>query len=183
MDDHSIPFGRANLLAIPIGLVAFASLIGPFVLIWGRDDLRHLLRNDRLQIATALVIGLVIHEFLHGIGWKCAGCLSWHDFKFGIKWRTLTPYAYCSRQMTASAYRIGLMLPAVVLGIVPGIIGVASGQAALALFGAVLNGAAGLDYLVLWAMRGVPSHVEVIDSPDKIGCVIRGVDWLHNNRF
>lgn len=142
----------------------------PFSLIWGRDPLLATFTNPNIILpALALVI---VHELLHAISWKLAGNLSFRDFKFGIAWKTLSPYCHATQPMTARAYRIGAAVPGILLGILPIMIATLLGNGFIAVLGALLTAGAVGDVYVLWLIRRVPSTTYVIDHPKRAGCLI-----------
>ena len=67
---------------------------------------------------------------------------------------------------------IGGAMPGIVLGIVPSIVGLATGRGAWTGFGAILLAAAAGDALVLWSLRDVPPATLVRDHPSRVGCEI-----------
>ena len=87
-------------------------------------------------------------------------------------WSFLTPYCHCSEPLLMKPYRIGSILPALVLGIIPSFIAMVTGNLALMIFGFFFTFSAGGDFLILWLIRKEPSNALVLDHPDKIGCVI-----------
>ncbi|PJF20556.1 MAG: hypothetical protein CUN56_15570 [Phototrophicales bacterium] len=141
----------------------------PFSMIWGRDPLLASFTNSDI-IMPALVL-VVAHELLHAISWKITGNLSFRDFRFGIAWKTLSPYCHASQPMTARAYRIGAVMPGIILGIFPIIIATATGNGFIAILGALLTAGAVGDVYVLWLIRHVSPTTYVIDHPKRAGCL------------
>ncbi len=92
------------------------------------------------------------------------------EAKFGIK--GLLVYAHCRVPMAALAYRVATVLPGVILGLVPGVMGLASGNAWLTVYGTLMTTAALGDMIMLWLMRAVPGHVRVQDHPNAVGCQV-----------
>ncbi len=142
----------------------------PFSLIWGRDPLLTAFTNPMI-ILPALVL-VVIHELLHAIAWKFAGGLSFREFKFGIVWKTLSPYCHATKPMAISAYRIGVVVPGIVLGILPIVLATLVGDGVLAVLGGLLTAGAVGDVYVLWLLRGVTNDAQVIDHPTRAGCIV-----------
>lgn len=172
--DLTISFLKANLLSllwvIPIsGLYAFL-----YALKWDLTKLGAditLIYNHYWWFLALLLAGIVIHELLHGLGWKIFGQKSWGDIRFGVKWRVLTPYAHCMVPMPAWAYRLGILLPGIVLGIIPYIWGVWAGNGWLVTLGFLFTLAAAGDFLMFWIIRKVKSETLLRDHPDRVGCI------------
>ena len=74
--------------------------------------------------------------------------------------------------MKLKHYRLGGVMPYVILGIVPSLISLISGNSAMLLFGIVFTFAAGGDLTILWLLRKEDRNEIVQDHPDKIGCFI-----------
>ncbi|MEM8559095.1 MAG: DUF3267 domain-containing protein [Bacteroidota bacterium] len=119
-----------------------------------------------------LILGIVVHEALHGLAWKTAAKLPWSAISFGVNWKALTPYAHCNVPMPARAYRIGAATPGVVLGVVPVVVALAIGSGPWAVFGTFFTIAAGGDALILWLIRNVPDSWLVEDHPTQAGCYV-----------
>lgn len=148
----------------------------PFSFIWGSDPLLGAFTNPVI-ILPALVL-VIIHEVLHAMAWKLAGGLALRDFKFGIAWKTLSPYCHATKPMPISAYRVGVVVPGIVLGILPVVIATILGNGVLAILGALLTAGAVGDVYVLWLLRGVSKTARVIDHPTRAGCIV-----LHDEPF
>jgi hypothetical protein len=164
--------GRANgwaLLALGPVVVALAAL---FVLLHGWSPIVSVGYAPLLPLVGAFIAGVLVHEVLHAIAWKIAAGLPWSDMKLGFQWKTLTPFAHARVPMPARAYRIGAATPGVVLGVVPALIGLVTGNGSWMLFGLLFTLAAGGDALILWLLRGVAPQRRVEDHPTRAGCYV-----------
>lgn len=172
--DLSLSLGRANLLSIPLAIVAVLIILLPFFFFWSVNHFSHGLRTffSPFYIIPSGLFGIVLHEILHGAGWIWFGKVSSEAIRFGFHWKSLTPYVHCTVPVRAHAYRIALVLPALVLGVLPGIVGMIGGWAWLALFGALFLAAASVDLLVLWVIRALKGDVLVRDHPTRAGCIV-----------
>lgn len=168
--DLSVSTVTILLHAIWMTVIFIVVPLIPFSLIWGREPLLTTFTNSAI-IVPALIL-VVAHELVHAISWKLAGSLSFHDFKFGIAWKTLSPYCHATQPMTARAYRIGAMMPGIVLGLLPIVISTLTGDGFLAVLGALLTAGAVGDVYVLWLLRDVPASALVIDHPTRAGCIV-----------
>jgi hypothetical protein len=173
--DLSISPVRANLYALPLGLLAIGLLLIPYVAIWGINsafDLTWLVEQP-LKLVLALFIlfiGTFIHEALHAIGWKIFGRQPWNTIQFGIFWKVLTPYTHLKAPIEVNAYRIGGALPGLVTGVLPYLVGLCLGSAAWLWLGLLMVAAACGDLLALWLVRRLPAGTMVQDHPSRVGC-------------
>ncbi len=119
-----------------------------------------------------LVAGILVHEAIHGLAWAFIGRLPLKHIRFGLQASTLTPYAHALDPMPARVYRIGAVLPALLLGGLPFLIGTIVGSPTLALYGMIFVFAAGGDLLVLWLIRRVDARALVQDHPSRAGCIV-----------
>lgn len=166
--------GRANVVALFGWLPISATLVVPFLWVHGSqaliDGFDWLAQFPHFLVA--LFGGIVTHEVLHGLAWKLAAGKPWSAIRFGIQWKTITPYAHCSEPMAARAYAIGAATPGIVLGLLPLLISYFMGNGVLAAFGAFFLFAAGGDALILWLLRDVKPDRQVIDHPERAGCLL-----------
>ena len=127
---------------------------------------------DWLFFLLATVIGVFIHEGIHTLGWACFGAIPFGRIRFGFVRQTLSPYAHALDPMPAGVYRVGVFLPALVLGAIPYVIGILVTSAPIALFGAIFTLAAGGDFLVLWLIRRLDRRAMVLAPPSRVGCIV-----------
>jgi hypothetical protein len=165
---------RVNLLAIPLAVGPLLAVPGLFLLLWGWPRMAQtapvLFRWEILL--PSLLGGIVAHELLHAATWMLTGTVPRRSIRFGIQWKTVTPYAHCSVPMPARAYRVGAAVPGVLLGLLPAAIGLVAGDAAWMLYGTFFTIAAAGDAIVLWVLRGIPGTALVEDHPTRAGCYV-----------
>jgi hypothetical protein len=167
--DLSISMARANLIvlftSIPIALLQF--LI--FVMLHGMDNLGTTWGSALL---IAIVLGVVLHELIHGLSWVIFGRKPFSAIKFGFQWKTVTPYAHLKEPVEVNAYRIGGFMPGFILGIVPYFMSLLLGDGNLFWFSLIHTAAAGGDWLILWLIRKVKAGMLVEDHPTNAGCYV-----------
>ncbi|HEX6384259.1 MAG TPA: alpha/beta fold hydrolase, partial [Anaerolineae bacterium] len=171
--DATISMVWANVIALLMLPAVFLLFLLPFGLLWGQT--RQIISVDLADVGVmilALLLGIVTHELLHAIGFVYLGKVRWSAVKFGFSWKGLAPYAHCRQPLAAAAYRASGLLPGVVLGLIPGLIGVVTGSRWLVLWGTIMLIAAGGDLAVWWAIRSVPTDALVLDHPIKAGCQV-----------
>jgi len=126
------------------------------------------------RFAAILVASAVIHELLHAIGWTVAGRKPWRTIRFGFHWFSLSPYAHLTVPMAAGPYRVGVVLPGVVLGLIPAIVALVTGNGVWLAYGLTMILAAGADLVVLVLLLRVPGDRLVQDHPRRVGVVVLG---------
>jgi len=173
--DLSISMLKANLYSLPlvIGLIIF--LTGPFLIIWGKQQLFFsfpIIYLNLKIIIPVLIIGAVLHEVLHALSFLIIGRVSAESVKLGFQWRSLTPYAHCKIPVKASLYRISLLMPALVMGIIPWIIALATGNGWLLVYAVIFTIVSGGDILTIWIIRKAKPNQLVQDHPSNCGCWI-----------
>jgi hypothetical protein len=168
--DISIPMseaaGKSLLVAIPIAVIQVVT----FFLIHGYPEIP--VNAKITAYGFLLIFGILIHELIHMFAWALFAKKSLKAFKLGFQWKSLTPYAHCKEPMEIQPYRIGSFAPGFLLGILPWIISLFTGDILLFFFGLLYTTAAGGDFLILWIIRNVKPNTLVEDHPTNAGCYI-----------
>jgi len=168
--DVSVPLDTIASKAMPLAIILTLVPLIPHVLKWGYASRFNI--GDYLLGFVAVVVLLVAHEATHAIGWILFAGVQPKDIRFGIAWKTLSPYAHSKVAMKAGGYRAGVVLPLIITGIGPTVIGTLTNTGWLTVAGAVLVSGAVGDLIVLWVIRRVPSEAMVIDHPQNAGCYV-----------
>jgi hypothetical protein len=166
---------RANRNAVIIAPFVTAFFLVPHILLWGIDGLLGWLTGSVLPGILAmpmLAVSLYLHELLHGLGFILAGKAPRSDIRLGFSRKALSPYIHCPIPVSASAYRVSLLLPGLLLGIVPALAGTVFGIGWLTLYGMLMAVAALGDAQIAWLMRHLPGGTRVIDHPEEAGCEV-----------
>ncbi len=173
--DRSISLARANLLMLAIAVPLVGTLAAIYGWRWGSQALWAGLDSFASPAGlAAFAIGILAHEAIHVLSWAAFGRLPLRAFRLGFQLKTFTPYAHSKRAMPAGAYRIGAFAPGLALGILPALLGIATGNGWIFWFGLIFTFTAGGDLLVLWIIRGVPAKARVEDHPSRAGCIVLG---------
>ena len=118
---------------------------------------------------------IVVHELIHGLSWSLFAENRWKDIEFGFMKQYLTPYCTCGVPLKKGAYIFGALMPLVLLGILPMIVGILADNLSLLLLGVILADAAAGDILIVWKIlryRSEAGTVVYIDHPTQAGGVI-----------
>lgn len=115
--DVTIPSGKAMVLGV-VSVLPFITILGlfyRFVLI----ERAHLSEIGGLSFyimfVAIIVVSVVIHELLHGIGWAISSGKGWKVVRFNIN--AMMPSCACKVALKKKAYLMGVFAPFVVLGL------------------------------------------------------------------
>jgi hypothetical protein len=171
--DYSITMEQANFYAIPILLVSAVLLLVPFWVIWGGGAIKEGFSDFfSWSLLPVLVIGIILHEAIHGITWMLAGRKPARAIKYGFQVKTFTPYAHCKEPLPARAYKTGAAMPGILLGLAPALAGMITGNGWLLFLGVFFTVSAAGDAIILWLLRNVPATALVEDHPTNAGCYV-----------
>lgn len=118
------------------------------------------------------IVGVILHELIHGITWAIFAKKGFKSIKFGVIWKMLTPYCHCKEPLSVKHYMLGAIMPAIVLGFIPAIYGLVFGDFVILIFGAFFTLAAAGDFLIINLIRKENWNSLVQDHPSEVGCYI-----------
>ena len=101
----AIDIVKANIFAVVIMVVAAIVFLVLFFWIWaGKKPISELLGGfgDWSITFILVIVGIVVHELIHGITWACYAKSGWKSISFGVMWKLLTPYCHCDEPMYRS---------------------------------------------------------------------------------
>lgn len=166
----------ANVFSILLLIVMAVVAVAAWCLVWGNYE--GSVRNNGVMpfqgglFVLSLCLGIVVHELIHGITWAIFAKRGWKSISFGIMWKVLTPYCHCEDPMKVGPYIWGALMPLLVLGVVPMLLGLCIRSGWMMAFGVVFVASASGDILVAWKLRKEPSNNEVLDHPTEAGCLV-----------
>lgn len=123
-----------------------------------------------------IIVGVVVHEAFHAIALLTVG-INHENIKFGVVWKRLSPYTYCSESMPVWKYWYSLVLPNFIFFIITLLVASTSTHNYLhqniifVVSLAILLGGCS-DFYVLYKTRRISINTYVQDSSTKIGCDI-----------
>jgi Putative zincin peptidase len=175
--DLSISAGKATILSFAFGLPVACLLLAIYFWRWGAAQYFNsaspqLFLYSFIGVIATLIIGSVVHELIHGLSWSFFAHVPLKAIEFGFQWQALTPYVHYPEPMDVSAYRLGESMPLIILGLLPSVIGIITGNGWSIFFGFLFTLAASGDMLVLWLIRCVRRGQLVQDHPTRVGCYL-----------
>jgi hypothetical protein len=156
-----LPSARPYLFLIVVAPLAALVTIVPHQLLWGSDKHAGWVERElfafpgdppRWVIVLGLALSLGLHELLHAVGYAVFGRVPWRQIEFGVRWSQLIVYARSRVPVARPAYCKALMLPTIVLGVVPAVVGLSLGIGWMTLYGFFLVVLATGDFINLWGI-------------------------------
>ena len=96
----AIDIVKANIFAVAIMVVAAIVFLVPFFWLWkDKKPISELLGGfgDWSITFILVIVGIVVHELIHGLTWACYAKSGWKSISFGVMWKLLTPYCHCDQ--------------------------------------------------------------------------------------
>ena len=178
---ETINIVTANIVSIGILVVSALVLYGIFFLIWDYPDwfykeklieVMDQFRTNYLMFMGALIVGIVVHELIHGLTWAMYAKTGFKSISFGVMWKMLTPYCHCSEPLKISHYSIGALMPLIVLGILPSIAAICLKSLFWLTMGVIFIAAAAGDIMIVWNLRKEKPENMVLDHPTEAGYLV-----------
>ena len=165
---------KANVFAIV--LLIPVAIIGLVLYFWKNGfNLGGMDFSNYLLFMIAFLVLIVVHELIHGVSWAIFSEHHFKDIEFGFMWKYLTPYCTCSVPLSKGQYIFGALMPMVLLGIVPMIVGILTGWFLWLLIGIIMTDAAAGDIMIVWNILNYKTTAQefvYVDHPTQAGGVI-----------
>ncbi|WP_066632105.1 DUF3267 domain-containing protein [Labilibacter marinus] len=175
---HTIDIVWANVFGF-IVLIPTVILFGiPYYFIWGGEfsfaDYINVQSPASIFGATGvfmliMIMGFLFHELIHGGIWGVCASKGFKSIKLGVMWKMLTPYCHCKEPLKVKHYIWGALGPGIVLGLLPAIWGLCTGNFIALFFGIFFIMAASGDILVVNIIRKEKMNDFVQDHPSEVG--------------
>ena len=172
--DLSIPLWKANIYSFPIFILSLLVTVQPYSFLWGTEKVysQFSSTSNFLLLILIFFVGIILHEIIHAISWVTFAKIPFSKIKFGFNLKSLSPYAHCGEAVTAKVYRIALLTPAIILGLIPILISFVSGSVWFFVTGLLFTVTACGDFLIFWLIRKVRNDQLVADHPERAGCKV-----------
>ena len=166
---------KANVFAVVLMVVSAILLMVPFFMIWkDKKSVGELLGSpgNWLWTFVLMLMGIVVHELIHGLTWACFTKYGWKSISFGVKWKMLTPYCHCDEPMSIPGYMWGAMMPCIILGVIPAFIALFIGSLPMLAWGVFFIAAAAGDIWMTWLLTKENPRSLILDNPSEPGFYI-----------
>ncbi|MTI71293.1 MAG: DUF3267 domain-containing protein [Firmicutes bacterium] len=175
---------KANRLSIIIliSLIFISSLI--FIFGWDKEfiEKEYIQKSSNLVILSLviypilLILGIIIHELIHGLFFSIFCDNKTKSIEFGILLKKLAPYCHCKEWLYINEYKISIIMPLLILGVIPFLLGCITKSLYILLISIILITGCSGDIIIFWILGGLKSNTKVKDHDKKVGCIIRNND-------
>lgn len=162
---------EANVLGLVLAIPFIVLALVPYILLHGNP----LLGYRPVWFVIAICIGIVLHEWLHGLTWSFFTKDGWKSVEFGMIWQYVTPYCTCREPMKKMPMILAGSMPTIVLGFLPALVGILTGWAILILFAVVMIAGGGGDMLIIRNIlkyKTQAQEVLFLDHPYEVGTFV-----------
>lgn len=167
-EQKTISILAANLISIPFLIIVGGLCAYIYYKVWHSFEWNGM--GNALWLFIAIVVGIVVHELIHGLTWILVTRQSFSHLAFG----TMSGAVYCHIDvpMRKNHYVIGGVMPLLLLGIIPTIIAIAVGSPFWLVFGVIFIVCAIGDIMIMWKIRHEPKDALIYDHPTEAGYVV-----------
>jgi hypothetical protein len=142
----------------------------PFHLIWTKDDVPlvqfHLPAWAKF---LSLIAAIFLHEMIHGVIFATYAPRGFKAIRFGFSTSLGSPYCHCEDPVKIKHYRRAGIAPFIVLGLLPLIFGLVTGEPWCKTFGLLLSLGGFGDLFVWFHLLKYNGNLMILDHPEKMG--------------
>lgn len=163
--EHIQSKGKLTILGILIGIILCLIIAIPYRMIHGASP------NTVLSypiFCLGLIVSIVIHELLHGLGWSINCKHGFKSIEFSLN--GMMPLCHCKEALLCSQYLLGVIMPFLILVLGLTIIAYIFSSILLFLITFANIFLASGDLLIAFSLRKSPKS-KIIDHPSKPGYV------------
>ncbi len=156
-----------SLLMLPILAIPFYC----YNRLWGLPSIYNYIYplTNVVYASIILLVSISLHELIHAFFFAVYAKNKWKNVKIGFIWKYFTPYAHCSEPLKILHYRIALLMPGLLLGIIPLLTGLIFGIYYLLVFGAIFTLSAGGDIIIYILTLNYSKNKMLLDHPTECG--------------
>ena len=171
MKNHkfTLGIGKANMYSLILMIPLIVIYLMVFISVWGNEKLNVLEEHNVGVLIITAVIGIAFHEIIHGLTWIILTQNRISSLKFGFSWKFMTPFCHYRKSIKVRFYRVGIVMPLIILGILPSVIALVTGNGFLYLWGIFFTCIATGDIIVLFMLRKLSAEEYVFDHSKKMG--------------
>lgn len=121
---------RHRLASAGVVIAMIAGFFGIFRLAWGRDALADIDTQPGGWVGALCFVlaSAVLHELLHALVLKFGGRIGWSDLSLRWTGKKMGVTVHATVPLAAGVDRASLIAPLLILGVVPAVVGIATGR-------------------------------------------------------
>lgn len=163
---HKVDTAKINNLSLYIFLVAFLiSMLLNFLVAKKPLLLTSKVYTDIILIIAIFIVGLATHEGLHALSALIFGKCATSDIKFGVNFMQGMLYCHVEKPISARAYKVMLLIPAIVTGLIPLIIVTFLGNIFLIIVFCMLLCGGAADFIMFFSLQKLSNDTLILDHP------------------
>jgi hypothetical protein len=170
--EFTISIKQANIVALVLIIPIMLLYAFPFFLVWHKNILQGIKSISLVIVLLSVPLGIVVHELSHGVVWAVFAKRGFRSIRFGINWEYLTPYCHCSEPLRVWQYIAGGLAPFCIMGFLPAMYAMITGNTFLMFFAMFFTWAAGGDLQAVWMLRRFKMNRWVKDHPADLGFIV-----------
>lgn len=174
MKKKTINISKANLFSLFFIVIIAVPTILSFYAIWGNLKLEGF-QIDYTSIFVFMAIAfssILLHELIHALVFAYFSENNWKSVKIGVLWKKLTPYAHCKAPLLAKHYKLAVIMPGIVLGIVPIVLAISIESVLLLYYGLFMIMSAAGDFMIFILLLKIPKSKKILDHESEMGFYI-----------
>jgi hypothetical protein len=173
-----------SIIVFAISVVVFGGL---FYLIWyGKIDLNNLIiinketaQQERVLLVLKnisiifipIIVGIVLHELIHGFFYVLFAKNKFKSIKFGVKLKYGVAYCICTELVKIKHFFIVTIMPTIILGFIPIILSFFFRNIFLLFLGILFITCGAGDFWIILRLRKEGKEDYVLDTIGEINCI------------
>lgn len=163
-----------NIIAFVIAIPIIFIMAAGYMAVNGGLEI-NLESTNCFILCIGIILFTVVHELIHGVTWAAFAKNHWKAISFGFIVQYLTPYCSCNAPMKKYQIIMGALMPTIVLGVIPGIVTIFTGNSIIWLLAMIMVLGGGGDMacvIKVMSYRGKKKEKLYIDHPYELGIVV-----------
>ena len=168
---YTISFKKTIGLSILGFVLLFIMIVPVYIWMYGYESLK-VFPDIPFAGSICLVVGIVFHEVIHFMVAAAYNKDGVKGVKLGFIWKKFTPYCLCKNPLLAWQYRLYLIMPFFLLGIIPILLGFLFNAFYLVFLGIAFSVGSTADLSIVYKIRKLSKYDVLQDSTEQCGCQI-----------
>jgi hypothetical protein len=162
---HTFATGATLVAAWTVALALFETR-------WQRSALGDLHRQPGgwAGVIVVVILSAVVHEMIHAGAWMLLGRLPREGIALRLTWQGMGFAARVVSPISLRAYRSGLAMPFLLMGVLPALVGTVTGNGLFLAWALFFSLECFSDLGSLFATRHLTAAMLVLSHPAKLGC-------------